>query len=280
MAELPVPGKFNPQDATGNPVRPGSGNQAVGVQRNLGFEALAVSADGERVIVANEAALFQDDSRTPFDSEFNQAEGPDSRILLFVRNPAGDWRADTEKVYRAERGTDFIFLRLFNTVVSVLTIDHHGRMLVMERGLTAANLDTGSYRIRIYEIDYEQENATDVAPYSSLRDLPAPLVTTRLEKCLVWESFSGLDNLEGMTWGPPINGFRSLILVSDNNSSSGQITQFLLFTTNVPHLPETVFLNWMRGFFSEAELVDGGLDDPLGGWKVGYPCQAVANLWL
>ena len=38
-----------------------------------------------------------------------------------------------------------------------------------------------------------------------------------------------LDNLEGMTFGPRLaNGHRSLLLVSDNNFTPGQVSQFLL----------------------------------------------------
>ena len=39
-----------------------------------------------------------------------------------------------------------------------------------------------------------------------------------------------LDNLEGMTWGPRLpTGQPTLILVSDNNFSGRQVTQFLAF---------------------------------------------------
>jgi hypothetical protein len=40
-----------------------------------------------------------------------------------------------------------------------------------------------------------------------------------------------LDNLEGMTFGPRLaDGRRSLLIVSDNNFTPGQVSQFLLFT--------------------------------------------------
>jgi hypothetical protein len=39
-----------------------------------------------------------------------------------------------------------------------------------------------------------------------------------------------LGNLEGMTFGPRLpDGSRTLVFVSDNNFSSGQLTQFLAF---------------------------------------------------
>ena len=38
-----------------------------------------------------------------------------------------------------------------------------------------------------------------------------------------------LDNLEGMTFGPRLpNGHQALLLVSDNNFTPGQVSQFLL----------------------------------------------------
>ena len=42
-----------------------------------------------------------------------------------------------------------------------------------------------------------------------------------------------LDNLEGMSWGPPLGaGLRSLVLMSDDNFSPRQVTQFLAFEWN------------------------------------------------
>jgi hypothetical protein len=39
---------------------------------------------------------------------------------------------------------------------------------------------------------------------------------------------SRVDNVEGMTWGPPLrSGERSLVFVSDNNFSASQVTQFI-----------------------------------------------------
>ena len=43
-----------------------------------------------------------------------------------------------------------------------------------------------------------------------------------------------LDNLEGITLGPRLpDGTQSLLLVSDDNFSDAQVTQFLLFRINV-----------------------------------------------
>ena len=42
-----------------------------------------------------------------------------------------------------------------------------------------------------------------------------------------------LDNIEGMTLGPRLpDGSRALLLVSDNNFTPGQVSQFLLFSAD------------------------------------------------
>jgi hypothetical protein len=45
-------------------------------------------------------------------------------------------------------------------------------------------------------------------------------------------SVLALDNIEGITFGPTVNGKRTLILVSDNNFNPAQFTQFVAFTVD------------------------------------------------
>jgi hypothetical protein len=48
-----------------------------------------------------------------------------------------------------------------------------------------------------------------------------------------------LDNLEGMTLGPRLpDGSQSLLLVSDDNFTDEQMTQFLLFRLKRLHTPK------------------------------------------
>lgn len=56
-------------------------------------------------------------------------------------------------------------------------------------------------------------------------------------------SVLALDNLEGMTLGPAGDGRQTLILVSDNNFGSSQITQLLaLSITPVPEATSLAML--------------------------------------
>ena len=48
-----------------------------------------------------------------------------------------------------------------------------------------------------------------------------------------------LDNIEGITFGPMVGGRATLILVSDNDFSATQFTQFVALTVNPVPEPET-----------------------------------------
>lgn len=233
IGTLPVPEKFLARNAGNAPTYPGHRKQTVGIQGNLGFEGIAISPDGQSLYVVNEAALLQDDNRAPFDDVLNHAHGSASRIVKFQRQNDGSWISVAEKVYRSDTGSSFWIGNRFNTVADLLAIDNSGRLLVLERGLIGNNLNTGSYRIRIYAVDFSQPDATDVADVPALAQLPPDRIPTELNKFLVWEGSAGLDNIEGMTWGRQVNGRRSLILISDNSSSRRQQTQILAFATNL-----------------------------------------------
>lgn len=228
LAEISLPVKFLPRDASGNAVAPSASNQATGVVSNLSLECLGIAPSRKFLFTANEAALKQDYSGT-YDSEFNQAQNSESRIVRFTNVPGAPATSE-EKVYRADQGTTFIFVRRFNTVPDILPIDDTGRMLVLERGLTKNDTNLGSYRIRVYEINFNQASATNVSGVSSL----IGATYTRLSKTLLWESSSDMDNVEALCWGRDINGFRTLVLASDNNFSAAQITQFHVLLTDIP----------------------------------------------
>ena len=232
LGEIPLPDKFIPRDANGQLVTPDNAAQVSGVRSNLGIENLGISPSRRTLFAANEAALKQDDSRT-FNSSDTQAQNSDIRIIRYSGLPNNPV-ASGEKVYRADQGTLYLIVRRFNTVAEILPIDDNGRLLVLERGLTQNNTNLGSYRIRIYEVDYNQAGTTDVNGVHSL--IGASF--NRLTKSLRWESSSNMDNVEAMCWGRDINGFRTLVLASDNNFASTQTTQFHVFLTNVPAVPQ------------------------------------------
>jgi 3-phytase len=227
-AEVALPAKFLPRDSSGNPVAPSAANQASGVVSNLSLECLGITPAKKLLFAANEAALKQDYNGT-YNNDTNQAQSSLTRIVRFSGVP-GNPMAAQEKVYQADQGTLFFLVRRFNTVPEILPIDDSGRMLVMERGLTQNNTNLGSYRIRIYEVDFNQPGATDVSGIASL----VGASYTRLSKTLIWESSANMDNVEAMCFGRDVNGFRTLVLASDNNFNGSQTTQFHVLRTNIP----------------------------------------------
>ena len=227
-AEVALPVKFLPRNSAGNQVPPDDATQTSGVRSNLSLECLGITPAKKILFTANEAALKQDYSGA-YDNSVNQAQNSLTRIVRFSDVP-GSPAATGEKVYQADQGTLFIFVRRFNTVPDILPIDDSGRMLVMERGLTQNNTSLGSYRIRIYEVDFNQPGTTDVSGTASL----VGASYTKLTKTLLWESSTNMDNVEAMCFGRDVNGFRTLVLASDNNFNASQITQFHVFRTDIP----------------------------------------------
>jgi hypothetical protein len=245
-ADVALPVKFLPRDSSGNPVAPSASNQSRGVVSNLSLECLGITPSKKVLFTANEAALKQDYNGT-YDNRFNQAQNSLTRIVRFTGAPGNPVAAE-EKVYQADQGTLFFFVRLFNTVPEILPVDDSGRMFVMERGLTQNNFNTGSYRIRIYEVNFNQAGTTNVAGVNSL--IGASYTT--LTKTLRWESSSNMDNVESMCFGRDVNGFRTLVLASDNNFSGTQTTQFHVLTTDIPALTRRTLATAVTGSGSVA----------------------------
>ena len=241
LAEVALPVKFLPRNGSGQQVPPDAGNQTSGVRSNLSLECLGITPTRKVLFTSNEAALKQDFSGV-YDGSSNQAQNSLTRIVRFPGVPGNPSPAE-EKVYQADQGTLFWFVRRFNTVPEILPIDDFGRMFVMERGLTQNNTNLGSYRIRIYEVDFNQSNATDVASVNSLIGASY----TRLNKTLRWESSSNMDNVEAMCFGRDIDGFRTIVLASDNNFSGAQITQFHVLKTDIPAVTRRTLASSVTG---------------------------------
>ena len=200
---LPLPGPYLPRSNRG-------------VRHNLAFESLAIDPAGKRLHVATENALLQDGPAA------NARQGSSCRVLAYE---LASGKPVAEYVYPADPVTHPPSVPLLfhtNGLVELLALDGQ-RFLALERSYT----QFAGNGIRIYLADLE--GATDV---SLLDSLEGQSYRPMAKSLLLDLSSLGIpiDNIEGMTWGPALpNGNRSLILVSDNNFSSRQITQFLAF---------------------------------------------------
>lgn len=206
----------------------------AGVRANRGFESLALSVDGNRLYVANESPLVQDGPAA------NARRGAPVRLAAIdINSGAGvaEYAYVLEPVPHVpvrHRGAQE------NGLVELLALDPH-RLLALERAYVAG---VGNFA-DIFMVTLD--GADDVATRSTLsvpdgwRAVPKTRIAA-LESfaTAIRESRRGsvfasaprvLDNLEGMTFGPAIDGARTLILVADDNFGrfGPQFTQFLAF---------------------------------------------------
>ena len=195
-------------------------DQSAGVRPNLGFESAGVSPDGRTLYVGAENALYQDGPAATV------AGGSPARILRYgLRSGRVErsWVYPTDPVAEPPvPATQFSV----NGLVELLPLDDD-HLIAMERSFSVGAPGTGN-TIRLYLVSLR--GATDVSRLARLGDRPGirPLRKTLL---LDLDALGlPLDNVEGLTFGPRLrDGRRSLVLVSDDNFSPTQFTQFLLF---------------------------------------------------
>lgn len=214
---LTLPDIFLPKDASGKVVRPGDPLQISGVLPNKSLESCAVSPDLRTVYTANETSLFQEKAT-------GESRGGAS---LFNRTQVRIVALDTEsgallgqKLYQSDAGC------MFGSISDMVCLDDNGKLLVLERRVIALSEGPGACNIRIYEVDFGQDSATD------LRNIPnvnAGSKVTPLNKTLVFDSstagIDSLDNVEGICLAPLPGGGTALVGVSDNNFNKAQQTQ-------------------------------------------------------
>ncbi|PZV17487.1 MAG: endonuclease/exonuclease/phosphatase [Pseudanabaena sp.] len=217
LRSLPIPPRYfrSPEKNDDARTEPKT-QEPQGVKESLGFEALTVIRDSigdpYRVFAIIENALAQDtqpDTQQPSESRF---------LHYLVGNIAPLIVA--EHLYPVEAMTPPVNQIGVNKLVA---IDRGGHFLTLER-----SNGTAGFNAKIWQI--ATGSATDTSSIKSFR--VSPNVRAIRKKLVLDLSTLGikLDNLEGMAIGPRLaDGSQSLILVSDDNFSENQFTQFLLF---------------------------------------------------
>lgn len=190
-------------------------NKTRGTRNNLAFESLAITVDGKTLLAGTENALAQDGEIATLD------KGSKSRIISF---DIASGEATAEHVYE----TDAIFAKATlppfwndNGLSEFMT--DGSNLLTVERSYAHG---VGN-RISIYRASFD--GATDVNGKLSLEGIAA----TPLKKELLLRLDEGtfgldVDNIESITWGPEIDGAKTLVIASDNNFNTDQFTQFIV----------------------------------------------------
>ncbi|WP_013320305.1 esterase-like activity of phytase family protein [Gloeothece verrucosa] len=208
---VPLPQRYLPNSSDGPP---------RGIQNNLGFEPLTISApsviadDPFRLFTATEAALIQDSP------DHTTEENSHIRFLHYVINPFGKPLVVAEHIYPLDTPPDDA---LYYGLTALTALPKEGYFLSLERTLSL----TG-FGAKIFQVI--NTNANDTSSFETLHEITQ---INPLQKKLLLDLSElniELDNLEGMSFGPHLpDGSPTLVLVSDNNFKDEQVTQFLLF---------------------------------------------------
>ncbi|MBE9181791.1 esterase-like activity of phytase family protein [Oculatella sp. LEGE 06141] len=213
---LPIPTRYLPNEVD---------EQPVGVQENLGFEALTLNPGGFspnwlepfRLFTATESSLHQDRTIAPPDDESASAR---IRLLHYLVGEDVPTLI-SEHAYLLDPDPDGA---IANGLTELVVLDQGGHFLSLERAFGWTGI-----RARIYQI--ATGGATDTSSIPSLGGDISGITPIRKRLLLDLADLDlPLDNLEGMTLGPQLpDGSYSLILVSDDNFNDAQFTQLLLF---------------------------------------------------
>ncbi|MCP3973992.1 MAG: esterase-like activity of phytase family protein [bacterium] len=190
-----------------------------GVRFNLAFESLNLTPNQRTLVTAGEGALFQDGPASTF------TNGSFARILTYdarKRVPTAEY------VYDVAPWAEPSSIFGVNGIVEVLPIDNHGTMLVMERSFSVGGVLGGGTGNVVVINEVSTKGATDVLELDSLAGATFTPVTKR--EVFAFDDLGiPIDNIEGMTFGPRLrDGRRTVVIVSDNNFSPGQFTQFIV----------------------------------------------------
>lgn len=233
VRDFAVPTKYQPAgSAAATVAAPGD----RGIYNNLAFESLALSTDGKTLYAATENALTQDGPTATL------ANGSRSRILSF---DIATGAAGAEYVYEVgpvidtpQPAAGFVT----NGLTDLVAVGDR-QFIGIERSYSLGK----DYEIRLFAID--ARNATDV---SGLESLDGASFTAASKTLLLnlsdLKNDDGsalvLDNIEGITLGPVVDGRQTIVLVADNNFADAQFTQFIALSV-VPE-PAAVAL-WAAG---------------------------------
>lgn len=214
---LPVPPKYLP-----------TSDGTRGVRNNLAFESLTITPNNKYLYTATENALIQDGSTADLENgnssrilEYNLYTGKPQREFLYITDPVA-----AESVPPGEFQT--------NGLVDLLAIDNNGTLLALERSFSTGIGNT----IKLYEV--QTQGTLNIGSIPSVDGLEIAPVQKRLLLDFA-DLETPLDNIEGISFGSKLpDGRQSLIVVSDNNFSDTQFTQFLAFAVDLDTTPGAV----------------------------------------
>lgn len=216
---LPIPERYLPDAADKSERR--------GVQETGTFASLTLNPTGTvpasrepiRLFTATESALLQD-----LDPP-SENKGAKCRFLHYLIG-YGPPNLISEYFYQLDPAPDDA---ISNSLVELLAVDQGGHFLSLERSRSVLG-----NKAQIFQMT--SGGATDTSRITSLKGALKAIQPLKKKLLLNLNELDiPLDNLQGMAFGPRLrDGTQSLILVSDDNFSDEQVTQFLLLRLTTP----------------------------------------------
>lgn len=216
-----IPEYYNPYEKKDSP---------VGTRSGVSYEGLSLTPDGKTLFVAVEAPLKQDG---PLATPLNSAP---TRILKYKVNQndssltlIGEFIYNTDAIPQVSK-----FGVNDNGVSEMLAINENKAIIIERAGRNASEgYNDWDFNIRVYLIDLSE--STNIMGTVALRDIEkVSTIQPALKKLLI--DFSNItdkpDCIEGVTFGPTIDGKKTLLFVSDNNFQPYQSNKFFFFQDN------------------------------------------------
>jgi len=188
--------------------------QRTGPRRNTTLEGLTVTADGRWLFTAIEGPGY-DDGALP-----DRHHGALTRVTAYRLDAGVDPVA--QYAYPLDPAPEHGEPADSNGLTDLVALSDTG-FLVIERAFSA------SPTVRLYRAEIGE--ATDVLGLPALAGAAVtPMTKTLLADLSTTPGLEPLDNIEGITLGPRLpDGRQTVVLVSDDNFSPRQVTQFLAF---------------------------------------------------
>jgi len=222
---LPIPSRYSP-DEPESPDSAADFVQSVGIQENLGFEALAVNVSSGtggvyepyRLFVATEGPLLQDLDFAP--------EVPYKNRLLHYTIDPYQTTLISEHLYEMDLAPTGAVL---HGIPEIAVLDQGGHFLSLER-----SFGFQGFTIKLYQLS--TGGATDIDTVESLKGDVSGINPIQKELVVDFATLNlPLQNYEAMTFGPTLaSRRRSLFVMSDDNFSDDQETSLLIFQLNSP----------------------------------------------
>ena len=220
LRSLSLPPVYLPTDAEGRPVPVDSPAQVSGVLDNRSLESCALSPDRTMLYTANESSLMQE--KAPGEGKGGAGIFNPTQVRIAAFDVANN-RCLGQRLYMSDAGC------FFGSISDVTPLDNAGTLLVLERRIVRLEKGTGCVGIRIYRVNFQQENTLELESIQSVRGMNV----MPLAKTLVYDSradgLNDLDNVEGLALMPLPNHRTGLVAVSDDNFGKDQQTQILLY---------------------------------------------------